>query len=152
MKAPHRAWQIADGADKLRRQQRGHRIHLGVYNTSQPLTLSQSSFVLHTEHNDGSEPTMCRCRRCQRTEGYAGYQKSSCSTDIQGWYVGLSYSEIAAKLGKSEQHVIDSKFTVIRYGTFPTDVVSLVCTGASTPTADEFKALAQVLDIKDSVR
>ncbi|KAI0821530.1 hypothetical protein BC629DRAFT_1587781 [Irpex lacteus] len=45
---------------------------------------------------------------------------------------GLSYGDIASKLGKSEQHVID------------------VCTGAATPTTDEFNALARVLDIKES--
>ncbi|OBZ78381.1 hypothetical protein A0H81_01980 [Grifola frondosa] len=42
---------------------------------------------------------------------------------------GMSYADIASKLGKSEQHVID------------------VCTGAATPTQDEFNALAAVLGI-----
>ncbi|KII85526.1 hypothetical protein PLICRDRAFT_44839 [Plicaturopsis crispa FD-325 SS-3] len=42
---------------------------------------------------------------------------------------GYSYSQIAAKIGKSEQHVID------------------VCTGAARPTPDEFNALARALDI-----
>ncbi|KAF9044224.1 hypothetical protein BJ165DRAFT_1479897 [Panaeolus papilionaceus] len=42
---------------------------------------------------------------------------------------GLSYSQIAAKLGKSEQHVID------------------ICTGTSRPNDAEFKALADALGI-----
>ncbi|TDL20312.1 hypothetical protein BD410DRAFT_791100 [Rickenella mellea] len=42
---------------------------------------------------------------------------------------GLSYKEIAAKIGKDEQHVID------------------VCTGKVTPTQSEFDALAQALGI-----
>ncbi|TBU45437.1 hypothetical protein BD309DRAFT_956168 [Dichomitus squalens] len=42
---------------------------------------------------------------------------------------GLSYAQIAAQIGKSEQHVID------------------VCTGATQPTQAEFDALARVLGI-----
>ncbi|KAI0079789.1 hypothetical protein K474DRAFT_1591215 [Panus rudis PR-1116 ss-1] len=42
---------------------------------------------------------------------------------------GLSYTQIANKIGKPEQRVID------------------ICTGASTPTKDEFDALAAALDI-----
>ncbi|KAI0764980.1 hypothetical protein C8Q74DRAFT_1370861 [Fomes fomentarius] len=42
---------------------------------------------------------------------------------------GLSYGQIAQQLGKPEAHVID------------------ICTGKSTPTNDEFSALARVLDI-----
>ncbi|KAI0659176.1 hypothetical protein C8Q70DRAFT_1054453 [Cubamyces menziesii] len=42
---------------------------------------------------------------------------------------GLSYAQVAQRIGKSEQHVID------------------ICTGASTPTADEFNALARALGI-----
>lgn len=45
---------------------------------------------------------------------------------------GLSYADIAAKIGKDEQHVID------------------VCTGKVTPTAAEFNALAVALDIKET--
>ncbi|KAF7419303.1 hypothetical protein PC9H_001890 [Pleurotus ostreatus] len=45
---------------------------------------------------------------------------------------GYSYGEIASKLGKPEQHVID------------------VCTGKVTPTSAEFDALARVLDITAS--
>ncbi|KAF9002577.1 hypothetical protein BDQ17DRAFT_1425893 [Cyathus striatus] len=42
---------------------------------------------------------------------------------------GLSYSQIATKIGTSEQHVID------------------ICTGAKKPTQPEFNALAQALGI-----
>ncbi|KAI0323755.1 hypothetical protein GY45DRAFT_1376092 [Cubamyces sp. BRFM 1775] len=42
---------------------------------------------------------------------------------------GLSYAQVAQKIGKSEQHVID------------------ICTGAATPTTDEFNALARALGI-----
>ncbi|RDX54485.1 hypothetical protein K466DRAFT_646226 [Polyporus arcularius HHB13444] len=42
---------------------------------------------------------------------------------------GLSYSQIAEKIGKPESHVVD------------------ICTGKSTPTTEEFNALARVLDI-----
>ncbi|KAI0746753.1 hypothetical protein C8Q80DRAFT_1271596 [Daedaleopsis nitida] len=42
---------------------------------------------------------------------------------------GLSYTEIAQKIGKPEQHVVD------------------VCTGKVTATTDEFNALARALDI-----
>ncbi|GJE92422.1 hypothetical protein PsYK624_085760 [Phanerochaete sordida] len=42
---------------------------------------------------------------------------------------GLSYADIAGKIGQSEQHVID------------------VCTGKTTPTKDEFDALARALNI-----
>ncbi|KZS89153.1 hypothetical protein SISNIDRAFT_459151 [Sistotremastrum niveocremeum HHB9708] len=45
---------------------------------------------------------------------------------------GLSYAQIAAKIGQPEQHVID------------------VCTGKVTPTKQEFDALAKALDIKDA--
>ncbi|KAK7035905.1 hypothetical protein R3P38DRAFT_3183716 [Favolaschia claudopus] len=45
---------------------------------------------------------------------------------------GMSYAQIAGKLGKTEQHVID------------------ICTGSSRPTTDEFNALAKVLGIQDS--
>ncbi|KAJ4474298.1 hypothetical protein J3R30DRAFT_3707091 [Lentinula aciculospora] len=45
---------------------------------------------------------------------------------------GMSYSQIAAKINKPEQHVID------------------VCTGTVKPTAAEFNALARVLGITDA--
>ncbi|KAI0343766.1 hypothetical protein BDW22DRAFT_1428308 [Trametopsis cervina] len=45
---------------------------------------------------------------------------------------GMSYTDIATKIGQSEQHVID------------------LCTGNSTPTTAEFNALASVLDIKET--
>ncbi|KAL0958981.1 hypothetical protein HGRIS_014296 [Hohenbuehelia grisea] len=44
---------------------------------------------------------------------------------------GLSYAQIANKIGQNEQHVID------------------VCTGKVTPTEAEFNALAQVLGIQN---
>jgi len=40
---------------------------------------------------------------------------------------GMSYADIASRIGKGEQHVID------------------ICTGAQKPTTDEFNALAKVL-------
>ncbi|KAI0686456.1 hypothetical protein BC835DRAFT_1379589 [Cytidiella melzeri] len=43
---------------------------------------------------------------------------------------GLSYSQIAEKIGQSEKHVID------------------ICTGVAVPTTAEFDALANALDIK----
>ncbi|RDB26182.1 hypothetical protein Hypma_006097 [Hypsizygus marmoreus] len=46
---------------------------------------------------------------------------------------GLSYADIGAKIGKSEQHVID------------------ICTGKAKPTTSEFDALAKALNIKSSV-
>ncbi|KAJ7460863.1 hypothetical protein B0H11DRAFT_2227892 [Mycena galericulata] len=45
---------------------------------------------------------------------------------------GLSYGDIAAKIGKSEQHVVD------------------ICTGAQKPTTEEFNALARALGIQSS--
>ncbi|KDQ53915.1 hypothetical protein JAAARDRAFT_38886 [Jaapia argillacea MUCL 33604] len=42
---------------------------------------------------------------------------------------GLSYSAIATQMGTTEQHVID------------------ICTGASTPSQDEFNSLARILDV-----
>ncbi|KAJ7067762.1 hypothetical protein B0H15DRAFT_794071 [Mycena belliarum] len=42
---------------------------------------------------------------------------------------GLSYGAIAAKIGKSEQDVVN------------------ICTGAQRPTSDEFNALAKALGI-----
>ncbi|KAF7353784.1 Short-chain dehydrogenase/reductase family protein [Mycena venus] len=47
---------------------------------------------------------------------------------------GLSYTAIAGKIGKSEQHVID------------------ICTGAQKPTTEEFNALAEALDIQNQAR
>ncbi|TFL03114.1 hypothetical protein BDV98DRAFT_603428 [Pterulicium gracile] len=43
---------------------------------------------------------------------------------------GLSYEEIAAKIGKDKDHVIN------------------VCTGKVKPTEDEFNALAVALDVQ----
>ncbi|KAJ7348943.1 hypothetical protein DFH08DRAFT_863890 [Mycena albidolilacea] len=43
---------------------------------------------------------------------------------------GMSYADIAGKIGKSEQHVID------------------ICTGSEKPTPDEFNALARTLGIQ----
>ncbi|PIL27492.1 transcription factor [Ganoderma sinense ZZ0214-1] len=45
---------------------------------------------------------------------------------------GLSYAQIAEKIGQSEAHVVD------------------VCTGKIQPTQDEFNALARALDITQS--
>ncbi|KAL0575433.1 Nuclear pore complex nucleoporin component [Marasmius crinis-equi] len=45
---------------------------------------------------------------------------------------GLTYAQIAEKIGQTEAHVTD------------------VCTGKVKPTQAEFNALAQALDIKDS--
>ncbi|KAJ7118901.1 hypothetical protein C8R44DRAFT_624990 [Mycena epipterygia] len=45
---------------------------------------------------------------------------------------GLSYGDIAGKIGKTEQHVID------------------ICTGAQKPTTDEFNALARALGIQSA--
>ncbi|GAW10572.1 MAG: hypothetical protein NXY57DRAFT_764514 [Lentinula lateritia] len=45
---------------------------------------------------------------------------------------GLSYSQIAARINKPEQHVID------------------VCTGTVRPTTAEFNALARALGITDA--
>jgi len=44
---------------------------------------------------------------------------------------GYTYAQVASKIGVSEQRVID------------------ICTGASTPSADEFKALSGALGISD---
>ncbi|KAJ6546854.1 hypothetical protein B0H19DRAFT_1379253 [Mycena capillaripes] len=44
---------------------------------------------------------------------------------------GLSYGDIAGKIGTTEQHVID------------------VCTGTSKPTEAEFTALARALGIQE---
>jgi len=46
---------------------------------------------------------------------------------------GLSYGDIAAKINKSEQHVID------------------ICTGTQRPTTEEFDALAKALGIHSAV-
>ncbi|KAE9399602.1 hypothetical protein BT96DRAFT_820316 [Gymnopus androsaceus JB14] len=46
---------------------------------------------------------------------------------------GMSYAEIAAKIGQPEKHVID------------------VCTAKTKPTEAEFKALATALGITDNV-
>ncbi|KZV71078.1 hypothetical protein PENSPDRAFT_650972 [Peniophora sp. CONT] len=46
---------------------------------------------------------------------------------------GMSYGQIASRLGTNEQHVID------------------VCTGAKQPTQAEFEGLARVLDITGPV-
>ncbi|KAF5374166.1 hypothetical protein D9615_008903 [Tricholomella constricta] len=46
---------------------------------------------------------------------------------------GLSYADIASKIGQSEQHVID------------------ICTGKVKPTAAEFDALAKALNISGGV-
>ncbi|KAF8329230.1 hypothetical protein F5887DRAFT_956745 [Amanita rubescens] len=46
---------------------------------------------------------------------------------------GLSYGQIAEKIGTNEQHVID------------------ICTGAKKPTASEFTSLANVLNITDAL-
>ncbi|KAG6873115.1 hypothetical protein C0995_002778 [Termitomyces sp. Mi166 len=46
-----------------------------------------------------------------------------------GTPIGLSYAAIAAKIGSTEQHVID------------------ICTSAKQPTAAEFEALAKALGI-----
>ncbi|KAL1745939.1 hypothetical protein HDZ31DRAFT_62705 [Schizophyllum fasciatum] len=45
---------------------------------------------------------------------------------------GLTYAQIAAKINKPEQHVID------------------VCTGTVKPTEEEFNALATALGIKEN--
>ncbi|KIM81296.1 hypothetical protein PILCRDRAFT_8958 [Piloderma croceum F 1598] len=46
---------------------------------------------------------------------------------------GLTYAQIASKIGQPEQHVID------------------VCTGKATPTASEYKALAGALGMTAQV-
>ncbi|KAJ7778682.1 hypothetical protein DFH07DRAFT_795573 [Mycena maculata] len=45
---------------------------------------------------------------------------------------GLSYADIAARIDKTEQHVID------------------ICTGKQRPTSSEFNELARVLGIQDA--
>ena len=64
----------------------------------------------------------------------------------------MSYGEIASALGKSEQHVIDSMFSPSSPVLYEeVDRLVAVCTGASTPTTDEFNALARVLGITQAV-
>jgi len=46
---------------------------------------------------------------------------------------GLSYAQIANKIGQSEQHVIN------------------VCTGKTTPTANEYKELADALGMTTQI-
>ncbi|KAF5390906.1 hypothetical protein D9757_004026 [Collybiopsis confluens] len=46
--------------------------------------------------------------------------------------IGISYGDIAAKIGQTEQHVID------------------ICTAKATPTQAEFDAIAKVLGITDA--
>lgn len=65
---------------------------------------------------------------------------------------GLSYSQIAKEINKSEQHVIDSRSCPGIPSRNLTERWFTVCTGKVTPTAEEFKNLAKVLDITDSVR
>ncbi|KAJ7651868.1 hypothetical protein B0H17DRAFT_1215124 [Mycena rosella] len=45
---------------------------------------------------------------------------------------GMSYGDIASRIGKSEQEVIN------------------ICTGAQKPTTDEFNALAKALNIQNA--
>ena len=64
----------------------------------------------------------------------------------------MSYGEIASALGKSEQHVIDSMLSSSNPVLYEeVDRLVAVCTGASTPTTDEFNALARVLGITQAV-
>ncbi|EAU86618.1 hypothetical protein CC1G_07276 [Coprinopsis cinerea okayama7 len=46
---------------------------------------------------------------------------------------GLSYADIAAKIGSTEQRVTE------------------ICTGTTRPSAEEFQKLATALDIKDPI-
>ncbi|TFK67206.1 hypothetical protein BDN72DRAFT_843377 [Pluteus cervinus] len=46
---------------------------------------------------------------------------------------GLSYAQIAEKVGTTEQHVVD------------------ICTGTTKPTAQEYSALAKALNITEEL-
>lgn len=66
---------------------------------------------------------------------------------------GLSYADIATKINKSEQHVIDGVCLYVAIDK-PIDALSncrvrIVCTGKSKPTDTEFNALAQALGIQN---
>ena len=65
--------------------------------------------------------------------------------------LGLSYADIATKIGQSEQHVIDGKLCRWHAAISPDTFSRLVCTGKVVPTTQEFNALATALDIKDAV-
>jgi len=66
---------------------------------------------------------------------------------------GLSYGQIAAKIGSTEQHVVDSTYMILP----PVDLMTIlltntpVCTGNAAPTKAEYAALAEALGITASV-
>lgn len=64
----------------------------------------------------------------------------------------MSYGQIAEKVNKPEQHVIDGEYPV----SAPVRVhliehLRKVCTGTVSPSHEEFDALARVLDITAAV-
>ena len=68
---------------------------------------------------------------------------------------GFSYADIATKIGKSEQHVIDGTSLIFSQVEIINDLLyrllpaHTVCTGKVKPTDAEFNALAQALDISN---
>ena len=106
---------------------------------------------------------MRRPRSCEEQERWAIHTFYTPYPGINGamvsmscFHIGMSYGQIAAAIGKSEQHVVDSKSPLSPSAPpNPTEhrcASSAVCTGAATPTTDEFNALARVLDITSAVR
>ena len=65
--------------------------------------------------------------------------------------IGMSYGEIASRLGTSEQHVIDGALSFAYLCRPMLIAVGIVCTGAKQPTQAEFEGLARVLDITGPV-
>jgi len=63
--------------------------------------------------------------------------------------LGVSYSQLAATIGTTEQHVINCEFHILVDSHTMSQIDMLVCTGTTRPTEAEFKALASALDIKD---
>lgn len=94
---------------------------------------------------------LCACQRKEQVR----YENSV--TDHVGLWIlilalGMSYAQIADRIGKPEQHVIDSACFPIELRRELLHIVYFkVCTGAQKPTQAEFGELARALNITSEV-
>jgi hypothetical protein len=94
------------------------------------------------------DPTCSAVARAKDKSGKSSVEKRADDFDLD-ISIGLSYAQIAGKIGQSEQHVIDGTFSS---GSKPlcSLCVIAVCAGKVTPTTSEFNALASALGISTS--
>ena len=93
-------------------------------------------------------PTCSAVARAKEKSGKPSAEKRGDDFDFDV-SIGLSYAQIAGKIGQSEQHVIDGTFSSGSKNLCSLCVIA-VCAGKVTPTTSEFNALASALGISTS--